>query len=100
MDAVLKADIFFFVTTVAVIAIGIAAIIALIFFIQILRDVRYVSRRIREQSDRIFQDVEDLRSFVKQEGRKTIDFKKLVSGVIGTFLSKRKSRRRKAPKKE
>ncbi|MEK7542650.1 MAG: hypothetical protein AAB524_03035 [Patescibacteria group bacterium] len=93
MDTLLKADIFFFITTAAMVVIAITVLIALFFLIQILRDARHVSRRIREQSDRILLDVEDLRNFIKKEGKKAMDIKELVEGVIGTFFPKRKSRR-------
>jgi signal transduction histidine kinase len=98
MDAVLKADIFFFITTVAIVVLAIAAFIALVFLIQILRDVRHVSKRVREQSDRILSDVEDLRNFIKEEGKKAINFKELASAIIAKFLSKRKPRRPKGGK--
>ncbi len=95
MDTFIQSDIFFFITTAALVVITITVVIALFFLIQILRDVRHVSRRVREQSDRILSDVEDLRNFIKEEGKKAINIKELVGGVIETFFSKRKPRRAK-----
>ena len=96
IDTLLRADIFFFITSVAVVIITVVLAVALFQFIQILRDVRYVSKRLREEADRILTDVEGVRKFVKKEGRRVIDLKELLGGVIGTFLPKRKSRRRAA----
>ncbi len=96
IDTLLRADIFFFITSVAVVIITVALAVAFFQFIQILRDVRYVSKRLREEADRILTDVEGVRKFVKKEGRRVIDLKELLGGVIGTFLPKRKSRRRAA----
>ena len=96
IDTLLRADIFFFITSVAVVIITVALAVAFFQFIQILRDVRYVSKRLREEADRILTDVEGVRKFVKKEGRQVIDLKELLGGVIGTFLPKRKSRRRAA----
>ncbi|HCM36699.1 MAG: hypothetical protein A3J30_04705 [Candidatus Wildermuthbacteria bacterium RIFCSPLOWO2_02_FULL_47_9c] len=94
IDTLVREDIFFFITSVAVVIITVALVAALFQFILILRDVRHVSRCLREEADRILADAEDLRRFVKKEGRRVIDFKDLISGVIGAFLPKRKSRRR------
>lgn len=95
MNSLLQADIFFFVTSLTIVAVAIAFIIALIFLIQILRDVHHVSGRIREQSDRVFQDVEDLRGFIKREGQKAVNLKELVGGIIGALLAKKKSHKSK-----
>jgi len=93
MNPLLQADIFFFITSIAVIVVTIALVVALFFLVQILRDVRYVSKRVREESDRVLEDVEHLRSFVVKEGKKAIDIKKLIGEVLNVFLPKRKSRR-------
>src|SRR3989344_5409205 len=98
IDTLIQADIFFFITAVAVVVITIALLVALAYFIQILRDVRYVTRRIREESDRVLSDVEHLRGFIKKEGEKVLDVKEFLGGVIGTFLSKRKSSRNRKEK--
>ena len=94
MNALVQADIFFFVTTAAIVVVTIAIVIALVFFIQILRDVRHVSKRAREESDRFLTDMEDLRRFLKKEGKRAIDLKGVLESIIGTFFSKRKSPKR------
>jgi len=95
-DTFLRADIFFFITSIAVAIISVVLAVALFQFILILRDVRHVSRRLREEADRIFADVEGVRKFVRKEGKRAVDLKEVMGSVIGTFLSKRKSRRRAA----
>ena len=94
MNALVQADIFFFVTTAAIMVLTIVIVIALVFFIQILRDVRHVSKRAREESDRFLTDMEDLRRFLKKEGKRAIDLKGVLESIIGTFFPKRKSPRR------
>ena len=49
MDTLIRADIFFFITSLAVVIITIAVVVALIIAIKILRDIHYVSRRVRER---------------------------------------------------
>ena len=85
MDTWVQADIFFFITSAAVLVVTIATLIALCFFIQILRDVRYTSKKVREETDKIISDVDGLREFVKKEGKRAINIKELVSGVLHIF---------------
>ncbi len=94
MDTLVQTDIFFFITTIAIVIVTITILIALFFFIQILRDVRYTSKRIREEADKIVSDVDDLREFVKREGKRALNIKDLVSGVLHIFQGKKRTRKR------
>ena len=85
MDTLVQADLFFFITSIAIVVITIAVLMALFYFIQILRDVRYATKRIREETDRIVSDVDNL--------------KELVGGVLHIFQGKPRTRKAK-PKKE
>ena len=85
MDTLVQADLFFFITSIAIVLVTIGILMALFFFIQILRDVRYTSRRIREETDRIVSDVDNLKG--------------LVGGVLHLFRGKPRTRKAK-PKKE
>lgn len=80
MDTLLQADIFFFVTTMAIVVVTIAILIALFVFIQILRDVRYTTKRIREETDRIVSSTEG--------------FKELIGGVLQVFRRGKRVRKR------
>ena len=93
MDTLVQADIFFFITSIAIVVVTIAILIAFFFLIQILRDVRYTSKRIREESDKILSDVGDLRAFLKKEGKRALNIKDLVSGVLHIFQGKSPRRR-------
>lgn len=93
MDTLIQADIFFFITSIAIVIVTIAILTALFFAIQILRDVRYTSKRIREEADRIVSDVSGLREFIKKEGKRAINLKELVSGVLHIFKGKRRTRK-------
>jgi hypothetical protein len=98
MDNVLQADIFFFITTVAVIVASIVLTIALIYVIQILRDVRYVTKRTRKEADGILDDIHSARRFVEKEVKRAFDIREVVTGIVGMFLKKKRSR--KTTKKE
>ncbi len=81
MEQIAKSDIFFFVTTIAVIAIAIALVIALIYIIEILRDIREVSGKARQESEEIIKEIGSLRQKVKDKSES------FVAGLL-TFISK------------
>jgi len=88
MDSVLKSDIFFFITSVVVLAIGIGAVIAFFYLINILRDVKDVSKTVKKETREIADDISIMRTSVKTG--------KAISGVFGFVrkLFKRKKGRK------
>lgn len=51
MDTLLHADVFFFVTTIAVILVATMIVISLVYFIQILKNLRDVSNAFKKGTD-------------------------------------------------
>ncbi|HTY39991.1 MAG TPA: hypothetical protein VMC43_02790 [Candidatus Paceibacterota bacterium] len=92
MDTLIHADVFFFVTAIAVVIVGFVLAIAGVYFILILRDVRYIARRAREGSDQLTQDVNDLRATLRAEGAQ---LKMLIDGLTRMFGGEKKRSRRK-----
>ncbi len=88
MTEIIHADIFFFITAIAVIIIGIGGAIALYYAIFILRDMRVVAKKIRKASDELEQDFEDLRANIKTEGVRTRTIFELVLGFIARQIPK------------
>jgi hypothetical protein len=86
MDSLLHADIFFLVTTVAMILITIVIVIALIYVIKILRDVSSVSKKVKNESDEIINDIKLLRGSIKTQGLKM----SLLKNFFGSFFKRRK----------
>ena len=66
MESVLKSDIFFFITTFAVIVLTVGIVIALVYVIRILRDVREVSEVVKTESKRISGDLSAARISLKE----------------------------------
>lgn len=58
MDTLLHADVFFFVTTIAVILIATVIVIAFIYIIQILKNLRDVSRVFKKGTDKAGESIE------------------------------------------
>lgn len=68
MDSIVKADIFFFVTTIAVVVVSIILCVALIYTIRILRDVKSLSTKAKDEGERILEDVRAFREGVGDTG--------------------------------
>lgn len=64
-ESILKADIFFFVTTIAVVVLTILVSIVLAYAIAILRDVQVLARRARIEAHELLDDLGDLRRGVR-----------------------------------
>jgi hypothetical protein len=68
METLVKADIFFFVTTIAVVVVSLLGVIVLVYAIRILRDVKDVSSRVRTGSELIGDDLAKVRTHMKHYG--------------------------------
>lgn len=78
METFLKADIFFFVTTVIAVLFAVLGIVGVYYVIKILRDVSYLSQRAREEGDKIINSVDEIREEISKGGKK-------FSGGISLF---------------
>ncbi len=94
MTDFLKADIFFFVTTIAVILVTVIAIVALVYVIRILRNVDEISETAKIEAHRISADLDEARNELRKSAgglKKYFDFFKALIGI----RKKRKSDRQK-----
>lgn len=67
MEELIKADAFFFITSVAIILITILLGVALIYLIQILRTTRDFMKKVKIEGEDIMADLKDLRERLKTE---------------------------------
>ncbi len=96
MNELVHADIFFFITSVAVVVVSIGMLIALYFIIQIVRDVRAIVAKLRKAGDDLERDLTELRAQVRNEGGKV---KTLFEAGVA-FLSHRLRTRTRRKKTE
>lgn len=98
MNTLIHADVFFFVTTVAVIVVGAVSTIALIYLASILSDIKEVTRQVKEETILFREDIKGLRSDIMKEGfrveRLVMFFRNLFKGT--SARSKRKEAAKKA----
>ena len=93
MNSFIQMNIFFFVTTIVVILLGILSTLILFKVFQILKYVEMITRDVSEESALLRRDIQEARLSIQMEGFK---FKQLLSifrGSLGRFVGK-------APKKE
>ena len=62
MQTLIHADVFFFITTIAVVLVSIAVIVALVFVIMILKSVHKLSETVRMEADQIAGDIDAMRA--------------------------------------
>lgn len=72
MEDIIKADIFFFISSVAIIVFTICAIIIMFYVLRILKDMKNISRNMSQESDKFMNDIDSLRETVKAEGVKVM----------------------------
>jgi hypothetical protein len=77
MTEIMKSDIFFVVSTGAVVAVTLFLIVALIYLIKILRNAQKLSERAREEGEALLQGVGQVRG-------------NLVRFITGLFARKKK----------
>lgn len=88
MSELVHADIFFFITAVAVMLLTTIFAVALVYVVWILRDVRAIVARMRRASESLESDLNSLRQEVKQEGYKARALVDMVLGFISRKLTK------------
>lgn len=81
-DSLLKSDIFFVVTTVAVVLVTILVCILAIYLIMIARKVKDISGKAEQQADLISEDISELRGSLKQQGFKLGFFSRFFKNLI------------------
>jgi hypothetical protein len=89
MDSFLKADIFFFITSVAVILVTVVLLVLLYYVIRVMQNVRYISDKVREETDMIAHDIHAFRSNVKEHGFR---LQYLLNLVKNRFMARAKGR--------
>jgi hypothetical protein len=88
MDTLIHADIFFFVTTIAVVMVTALFIVVILYAVRILNDLRYISGVVRRETDLLADDLEEAREKIKQEG--------LFSGAAGLITNLFAARRKRS----
>ena len=87
MTEVLQANIFFFITSIAVVVFTVLVCVAVYYVIRILRTVGKIVERVDLGSETIAEDISQLRSYIAEGS--------LMSQIVGLFIKTKKKSRRK-----
>jgi type II secretory pathway pseudopilin PulG len=87
MNELLQANIFFFITSVVTVIIGILLAVALYYILGILKNVRDISNRAQRGSEALEHDLEHLRENIREEGMRFKSIKKFLKGYSKWFPS-------------
>jgi type II secretory pathway pseudopilin PulG len=82
MDTLIHADIFFFVTTIVVVIVGIAFTVALIYLAKVLSDIKEITKQVKEEAMLVREDIQGLRSDVKREGFRVERFLMFIKNLF------------------
>jgi len=81
MNDFYKMDVFFVIASVAAIILTIVVTVAVVYGIKILRDVRYIISKAKEQTDSLAEDLTELRANVREEGAKLKHLGSFISSI-------------------
>ena len=87
MSEVLQTNVFFFITSVAVVAVTILIGVALFYLVSILRNVRDISDKLKKGSDVLGKDLSEFRTVVKRDGVK-------ARNIVEFFMDRLKTKRK------
>lgn len=91
MDDFLKMDIFFGVTTVAVVVVSVLLALVLIRLLRILKTVDEVSEIVQEEAEEIRDDIREVRANVKAEAVKVGQVLSMLTGFAKPKRRKKSS---------
>ena len=92
MDTLIHADIFFFVTTIAVVVVGAALTVLIVYLVAVLRDAKKISEAFHEEAVFVRRDIADLRAEVRKRGAEAGSAMDWIGRFVGI---KKKSRSKK-----
>lgn len=85
MDTIAKSELFFVITTFAIVLITLVIVVAAVYIVRILNDIKYIAGKVKSESDNISEDISDLRHHFKNKGLKLAG----LAGIVGGMLKRR-----------
>lgn len=92
MNETLHANIFFFITSVAVVVVTLMSLVILWYVIVILKEIRAIVSRVRKASENLERDIDFLRGEVKSTSARVVSIVGTVVSFATGFLSQNKKR--------
>lgn len=80
-DSLLKSDIFFFVSTLSVVALTVLMLIGLIYVVSILKTIKRISRTAQTGAETIVEGIQEAKKEVDKNGFVPTAITKIFSGI-------------------
>lgn len=100
MNQLVHADIFFFITSIAVVLVTIGLLIILWYALLIVRDVRDIADKARDMTGKLEVDFENARAEIKRKGRTVGSIADLFLKFVLSLVPRPKSRRKSDSEKD
>lgn len=100
MTEIAKSDVFFLITSLAVIVLTVIISVLLVYVFIIMRNVRGVVEKVKEESDLLLDDVRELRVRLKTEEGAVRRASALLAFLRGLFFAKRGGRKKREREEE
>ena len=92
METLAKSDVFFLITTIAVVLVTLVIVVAAVYIVKILNDIKYIAGRVKNESDNLSEDISDLRNHFKSKGLKLAGLAGIATGMIKRHLKKKRNK--------
>ncbi|MES2014406.1 MAG: hypothetical protein V4437_01145 [Patescibacteria group bacterium] len=93
MNTLIHADIFFFITAIAVVVCTAAFLVAAWYVIQILRDIREISTKAKDAAGKLETDFNELREDMKRKGRKVGSMADMILAFFTSLIPRPKKKK-------
>ena len=90
MDTLAKSEIFFFITSIAVVLFTIVGVVIAFYLIKISRNISEITERAKDQAGKISNDIDALRENIKEEGVQALKKFKFIANLFGSKKTKNK----------
>ncbi|HEY4479190.1 MAG TPA: hypothetical protein VI981_02450 [Candidatus Paceibacterota bacterium] len=84
MESIIHADIFFFISTVVLITIGVLGGVALVYVILILHDAKHISTEVRKETNNIATLVRELCAEIRTTGFKMSSILRFIRAIFSS----------------
>lgn len=100
MNSFIQADVFFFITTIAVVLLVVLFAVLLVYLIKIMKDAREVTKKLSEETSAILDDIHRLREFLRSEGDKIKKFTEFLGTVaLARFVARKAGSKKRSKRK-
>jgi competence protein ComGC len=93
IEQIAQSNIFFFVTTIAVVILSVLLAVVLVLLIRILKNIKEVSETVKSEGKNIVEDIAGFRSSLKEKGKSMSGLATLLAGAA--FIKKKATKKKK-----